>query len=75
MRFRTARERLMASTMQRREVNKMKIITEGEPDEIAALVLAIQGRREFRVELKPDRAKIIEAGLEAIRDTPEVATS
>lgn len=38
----------------REEVNKMEVIIRGKPEEIAALVLAVQGRRGKDIMIDPE---------------------
>lgn len=49
----------------------MEATIKGQPEEIAALVLAVQERREYEVRLEPDVKKITQAVIEAARATSE----
>ena len=48
----------------------MEIIIKGEPEEIAALVVAIQERRLRKIRIKMDGKKVARVFSGAIRDTP-----
>ena len=49
----------------------MKITIEGDPKEVAALVLELQGRLSGEVAIETDGAMITKSVLKAIRDTPQ----
>ena len=59
----------------RRDDGSMKIVIEGEPKEIAALVLEVQERREktrvHMVSFEADIDRVANSFCEAIRDTAQ----
>ena len=48
----------------------MKVVFKGKPNEIAALVVAIQERRLRKIRIKMDGKKVTRVVSGAIRDTP-----